>query len=241
MIARPLATRHARVGAGVSVIPTRFPAVNLFDRVASPRDFEALYALEAMTNDRARTEIGELDLVPREERRFGPGYGPIMAAFTHLNPNGSRFFRWQLRRVLLRTRSGDGYRGNPLPLGAVSHRDQPAADAPANAPLHRAGPGRGSRRSQSLDGSAARHSFIVRLLGGTGARARGPARRVRRESCIRRCGMRVGSASLRFARPCSRIAITPRIWSTHGMAPRSSTCSRWPRWDRRRGVRFLAP
>ncbi|WP_144112837.1 RES family NAD+ phosphorylase [Paraburkholderia sp. BCC1886] len=73
------------------VIPTRFPAVNLFDRVASPDDFDALYALEAMTNDRLRTEIGELDLVPREERRFGPGYGPIMAAFTHLNPLGSRF------------------------------------------------------------------------------------------------------------------------------------------------------
>lgn len=27
------------------VIPTRFPAVNLFDRVASPQDFDALYAL----------------------------------------------------------------------------------------------------------------------------------------------------------------------------------------------------
>jgi hypothetical protein len=73
------------------VIPTRFPAVNLFDRVASPQDFEALYALEAMTNDRLRTELGELDLVPPEERCFGPGCGPIMAAFTHLNPNGSRF------------------------------------------------------------------------------------------------------------------------------------------------------
>ncbi|WP_206995911.1 RES family NAD+ phosphorylase [Trinickia mobilis] len=73
------------------VIPTRFPAVNLFDRVASPEDFDALYALEAMTNDRLRTEVGELDLVPLEERRFGPGYGPIMAAFTHLNPLGSRF------------------------------------------------------------------------------------------------------------------------------------------------------
>jgi hypothetical protein len=73
------------------VIPTRFPAVNLFDRVASPEDFEALYALEALTNDRLRTETGDLDLVPREERRFGPGYGPIMAAFTHLNPQGSRF------------------------------------------------------------------------------------------------------------------------------------------------------
>ncbi|CAG9244507.1 RES family NAD+ phosphorylase [Paraburkholderia unamae] len=73
------------------VIPTRFPAVNLFDRVASADDFDALYALEALTNDRLRTETGDLDLVPREERRFGPGYGPIMAAFTHLNPQGSRF------------------------------------------------------------------------------------------------------------------------------------------------------
>ncbi|WGS54538.1 RES family NAD+ phosphorylase [Paraburkholderia sp. D15] len=73
------------------VIPTRFPAVNLFDRVASAEDFDALYALEAMTNDRLRTEVGDLDLVPLEERRFGPGYGPIMAALTHLNPLGSRF------------------------------------------------------------------------------------------------------------------------------------------------------
>ncbi|WP_153102243.1 RES family NAD+ phosphorylase [Paraburkholderia hayleyella] len=73
------------------VIPTRFPAVNLFDRVASADDFDALYALEAMTNDRLRTEVGELDLVPPDERCFGPGCGPIMAAFTHLNPNGSRF------------------------------------------------------------------------------------------------------------------------------------------------------
>nr|WP_246794685.1 RES family NAD+ phosphorylase [Burkholderia perseverans] len=73
------------------VIPTRFPAINLFDRVASADDFEALYALEAMTNDRVRAEVGHLDLVPAGERRFGPGYGPIMAAFTHLNPQGSRF------------------------------------------------------------------------------------------------------------------------------------------------------
>lgn len=73
------------------VIPTRFPAVNLFDRVASPEDFDALYALEAMTNDRLRTEVGDLDLVPLAERCFGPGCGPIMSAFTHLNPLGSRF------------------------------------------------------------------------------------------------------------------------------------------------------
>jgi RES domain len=73
------------------IIPTRFPSINLFDRVASPEDFEALYALEAMTNDRLRDEIGEIELVPKAERLYGAGCGPIMAAFTHLNPAGSRF------------------------------------------------------------------------------------------------------------------------------------------------------
>ena len=73
------------------VIPTRFPAINLFDRVAGPEDFEALYALEGITNDRIRDELGEISLVPPEERLFGPGAGAIMAAFTHLNPQGSRF------------------------------------------------------------------------------------------------------------------------------------------------------
>jgi hypothetical protein len=73
------------------VIPTRFPAIGLFDRVAGPEDFDALYALEAMTNDRIRDEVGDISLVPPEERLFGEGSSPIMAAFTHLNPQGSRF------------------------------------------------------------------------------------------------------------------------------------------------------
>ena len=73
------------------IIPTRFPTINLFDRVASPEDFDALYALEAMTNDRIREEVGEIRLVPEKERLYGPGSGIIMAAFTHLNPCGSRF------------------------------------------------------------------------------------------------------------------------------------------------------
>lgn len=73
------------------IIPTRFPAINLFDRVASPEDFDALYLVEAMTNDRLRDELGEIELVPKNERLFGAGSGPIMASFTHLNPLGSRF------------------------------------------------------------------------------------------------------------------------------------------------------
>lgn len=73
------------------IIPSRFPSINLFDRVASPEDFDALYALEAMTNDRIRDEVGDIQLVPKAERVYGEGSGPIMAAFTHLNPLGSRF------------------------------------------------------------------------------------------------------------------------------------------------------
>lgn len=73
------------------VIPTRFPAISLFERVAGPEDFDALYALEAMTNDRIRDEVGDISLVPAGERLFGKGSSPIMAAFTHPNPRGSRF------------------------------------------------------------------------------------------------------------------------------------------------------
>jgi hypothetical protein len=73
------------------IVPTRFPSISLFDRVASAEDFEALYALEALTNDRIRDETGQIELVPHAERLYGPGSGPIMAALTHLNPDGSRF------------------------------------------------------------------------------------------------------------------------------------------------------
>lgn len=88
--------RRVRWAQGCRIVPTRYPAVSLFDRVADAEDFEALYALEAMTNERVRNEVGEIDRVPRAQRRFGPGSSPIMAAFTHVNVDGSRFSdgRW---------------------------------------------------------------------------------------------------------------------------------------------------
>lgn len=86
-----LALRRVRWAQACRIVPTRYPSVNLFDRVASAADFDALYALEAMTNERARQELGEVQRVPPEQRLYGPGSGPIMAAFTHLNPLGSRF------------------------------------------------------------------------------------------------------------------------------------------------------
>jgi RES domain-containing protein len=73
------------------VIPSRFPPIQLFERVADPADLEAIIAIESLTNDRVRDEIGEVSLVAAEDRVTGPGAGYIMAAFTHVAPVGGRF------------------------------------------------------------------------------------------------------------------------------------------------------
>ncbi|WP_374089714.1 RES family NAD+ phosphorylase [Methylomicrobium lacus] len=65
--------------------------MGLFDRVAAPEDLDIVFAIEALTNDRLLDESGDIRLVPLEDRVSGPGTTPIMAAFTHLNPEGSRF------------------------------------------------------------------------------------------------------------------------------------------------------
>lgn len=83
--------RRVRWPEACRIVPTRHPSENLFDRVADAADFDALYALEAMTNERLRDEMGEVERVPRAQRVYGPGSGPIMAAFTHVNTQGSRF------------------------------------------------------------------------------------------------------------------------------------------------------
>lgn len=73
------------------IIPSRFPPIQLFERVADPDDLEAVFELDALTNPRIRDAVGQLELVPPEDRISGPGTTVIMAAFTHLNPTGSRF------------------------------------------------------------------------------------------------------------------------------------------------------
>jgi hypothetical protein len=73
------------------VVPSRFPPIGVYDRIADPADLDAVFAIEALTNPRLREEAGALKLVPKERRISGPGSTPVMAAFTHLNPEGSRF------------------------------------------------------------------------------------------------------------------------------------------------------
>lgn len=90
-VADGLSVKRVQWPQACRIVPTRHPSVYLYDRVADATDFDALYALEALTNDRVRDETGVVQLVAPEDRVFGPGSGPIMAAFTHVNPSGSRF------------------------------------------------------------------------------------------------------------------------------------------------------
>lgn len=73
------------------IVSSRFPPVGVFDDIAAPEDLEALYELEGLTNSRLREQMGQIALVPSARRCSGPGTTPIMAAFTHVNPEGSRF------------------------------------------------------------------------------------------------------------------------------------------------------
>lgn len=86
-----LAARRVEWKPAWRIIPSRYPPIRLFERVADPGDLDALFAIEALTNPRLREETGDLRLVPPEDRVSGPGSSVVMAAFTHLNPEGSRF------------------------------------------------------------------------------------------------------------------------------------------------------
>jgi hypothetical protein len=83
--------RRIRWNHAYRIVPSRFPPIGVYDRIARPEDIEAVFAIEALTDSRARDELGALRLVPAERRLSGPGSTPVMAAFTHLNPQGSRF------------------------------------------------------------------------------------------------------------------------------------------------------
>ena len=77
------------------IILARYPQIDAFERVSSPRDWDLLYALESLTNPRLRDQVGDIRLVPPEDRVYGDGASWIMAAFTHppVDPRGARFNR----------------------------------------------------------------------------------------------------------------------------------------------------
>ena len=77
------------------VILSRYPQIHLFERVSNPQDWDVLYAVESLTNPRLRDKVGDIRLVPPEDRAYGDGASWIMAAFTHppVDGRGGRFNR----------------------------------------------------------------------------------------------------------------------------------------------------
>ncbi|MGE3320019.1 MAG: RES family NAD+ phosphorylase [Candidatus Berkiella sp.] len=74
------------------VIPSQFPPVNFFETLVDPDLMEEVFYIESLTNDRLRDEIGDISLVPREDRISGIGSTIVMAAFTHISTaRSSRF------------------------------------------------------------------------------------------------------------------------------------------------------
>jgi hypothetical protein len=91
MVAITHTVRAVRFSPCHRIVASRLPTIHLFERVADPSDWEALYKLESMTNPRLRNEVGELSLVPVADRVSGPNASVVMAPFTHLSPQGTRF------------------------------------------------------------------------------------------------------------------------------------------------------
>ncbi|MCU5785419.1 hypothetical protein B27N_00422 [Alcanivorax marinus] len=70
----------------------KYPPIEIFDDVADQADFEALYAVQALTNPRLQMLVGELHRVPPHRRPWGiPGCNYALGPFVHLSPQGSRF------------------------------------------------------------------------------------------------------------------------------------------------------
>lgn len=86
-----ITARPVRLAPCHRIVASRLPTIHLFERVANPADWEALYELESLTNPRLRNEVGDLTLVPVAERVSGPNASVVMAPFTHLSPQGTRF------------------------------------------------------------------------------------------------------------------------------------------------------
>lgn len=74
------------------LINSKYPPQSVFDDVADVDEFDALFALQALTNPRLQAQAGNLSLLPRTEIPFGiAGCSYAVAPFTHVNPAGSRF------------------------------------------------------------------------------------------------------------------------------------------------------
>ena len=73
------------------IIPSRYPPVDLFERIAPRKNWENLAQIETLTNERVREKERKVTHVRTEDRVAGPGSSMIMAPFTHPDPSGDTF------------------------------------------------------------------------------------------------------------------------------------------------------
>lgn len=84
--------RRIRFSIATRIIASRYPPIDLYERVSpDPAVWDALIAAEMLVNPRIRDQVGDLHLVPPDQRVSGIGSTFVMAAFTHIKPSGSRF------------------------------------------------------------------------------------------------------------------------------------------------------
>lgn len=78
--------------AGVRIIRSIYPPIDLFEDISEPEDWPLLISAEQKTNPRLMETIGNLDLIPAERRVGGAGASYLMAPFTHTSTDRpSRF------------------------------------------------------------------------------------------------------------------------------------------------------
>lgn len=75
------------------IVPTKYPALQIFEQISDKNDLEALLEIEAMTDDLARQMLGNLKLISAEDSIIGQGADRIMPSFVIFDqePLASRF------------------------------------------------------------------------------------------------------------------------------------------------------
>jgi hypothetical protein len=74
------------------LVLSKYPPIDLFERIAPRSDWHALAELEGLTNPRLREAAGNIRSIPQAKIVTGPGASIVMAPFAHHSPRRpSRF------------------------------------------------------------------------------------------------------------------------------------------------------
>jgi hypothetical protein len=68
------------------LVTVRHAGVDIFQGLSDYGEWEELAEIESLTNERLKTAAGNLSLIPRERRAYGPGSAYVMAPFAYWAP-----------------------------------------------------------------------------------------------------------------------------------------------------------